>query len=84
MAAEYRREVKYIQEMVTVGDGVHAVFRETREAHVGARKFAVKRQSGTGERPAAERRFVYRLVGCGKPLRVAHKSLRVRHPELSH
>ncbi|MPM89525.1 hypothetical protein SDC9_136634 [bioreactor metagenome] len=84
MASEDRGEVEDVHKMVAVGDGVHAVFREAGEAHVGARELAVERQGGTGQRAAAERRFVDGVIGGKQALRVAHKGLRVGHPELPH
>ena len=84
VVAEYGGEVEYVEEVVAVGDGVHAVFGEAREAHVAHRVFAVERQRGAGERAAAERRFVYRVVGGEQAAGVAHEGLRVRHPEVAH
>ena len=84
VVAEYGGEVEYVEEVVAVGDGVHAVFGEAREAHVAHGVFTVERQRGAGERAAAERRFVYRVVGGEQAARVAHEGLRVRHPEVSH
>ena len=84
VVAEYGGEVEYVEEVVAVGDGVHAVFGEAREAHVAHGVFTVERQRGAGERAAAERRFVYRVVGGEQAARVAHEGLRVRHPEVAH